>query len=127
MTSTTLSTYQKDALRTLSHVSFVNEVNPHLIHAAMGLCTEAGELLDAIKRRAFYGAPIDEVNVKEELGDLMWYIAVACEAIGITIDDACKSNVDKLKRRFPKSFTTGHATHRNLDAERAALEGVTSA
>ena len=30
MTSTTLSTYQKDALRTLSHVSFVNEVNPHL-------------------------------------------------------------------------------------------------
>ena len=41
-----------------------------LLHAAMGLCTESGEFMDMMKKHILYGKTIDEVNLKEELGDL---------------------------------------------------------
>lgn len=119
--------YQQAALRTLSDQNFISTVNPDLMHAAMGLATESGELLDAIKKRAFYGKALDEVNLIEELGDLMWYIAVACEALGTTIDAVCAANIEKLKRRYPHRFTSEHAINRDLTAERAALAGEAAA
>lgn len=123
----TLNEYQQAALRTLSDQCFVQTINPDLLHAAMGLVTESGELLDALKRRAFYGKALDEVNLIEELGDLMWYIAVACEALGTTIDAVCAANIEKLKRRYPHRFTSEHAINRDLEGERAALAGGAAA
>lgn len=48
----------------------------NLLHASLGLITELGELTDIYKRNIFYGKEIDLVNVKEELGDIMWYLAI---------------------------------------------------
>lgn len=53
-----------------------------LRHSAMGLITEAAELLDAYKKHIYYGKPLDRVNIEEEVGDLAWYYALMCDVAG---------------------------------------------
>lgn len=119
----TAGTYQQNALRTLSDKYHIGAINPDLMHAAIGLATESGELLDAIKKCVFYGKPLDVVNVKEELGDLLWYLAVACHATGTTIDEVGALNIAKLKARYPDRFTEAKANERDTDHEREVLQG----
>jgi len=101
------------------NVRFMNDVN--LVHGAIGISTEAGEILDAVKKHVFYGKPIDPINMKEELGDVLWYMALIAEHCGFTFDEAMQSNVSKLQKRFPEKFTEDQAINRNLDAEKEAL------
>lgn len=94
-----------------------------LLHAVMGLVTETGELMDALKRKLIYGKGIDRVNVMEECGDLLWYIALALDACDYTIEEAMERNITKLKKRYPDGYSDTNALNRDLEAERAALEG----
>lgn len=93
-----------------------------LLHAAMGLTTESGEFMDALKKHFFYGKPIDETNLVEELGDELWYIALALRTLGSSFEDAMERNIKKLRVRYPAKFEERRALERDLDAERAALE-----
>lgn len=93
-----------------------------LDHAAKGIFTEGGEFMDALKRFQFYGAELDEVNMKEELGDILWYVALAMRALGTTFDEEMDRNIRKLFKRFPTKFDKTLVLNRNLDAERAELE-----
>lgn len=101
----------------------------HLLHGAIGLQTEAGEILDAVKKALIYGKPLDEVNVKEELGDVYHYAEYCNTAIGSTREQCEAANVAKLQKRYPNGFNEKDAVNRNLDAERVALEvgGATDA
>jgi NTP pyrophosphatase (non-canonical NTP hydrolase) len=94
-----------------------------LLHVAMGLCTEAGEFLDVLKKHIFYGKPIDDVNLVEELGDTSWYQRIGCDALEITFTEMLLRNVRKLRARFPEKFTEANANERDLDTERRILEG----
>jgi len=94
-----------------------------LLHASIGITTESGELADTLKKHIFYGKPLDTVNAIEEVGDLLWYAALACEALGTTLEDAMERNIVKLKARYPEKFEAQRAIERDLTAERAALEG----
>ena len=93
-----------------------------LLHSMIGLCTESGEIQDMMKKHIFYGKDIDRVNFKEELGDLMWYIAIACNELDIPLEDVMKTNVDKLRARYGDKFTEEAALNRNLSKEREILE-----
>jgi NTP pyrophosphatase (non-canonical NTP hydrolase) len=93
-----------------------------LDHAQKGLASEVGEFTDALKKYVEYAAPLDLVNLAEELGDVMWYVALACNAMGITLEDVMARNIKKLETRYPAKFTTKDALLRNLDAERKILE-----
>ena len=66
-----------------------------LIHAMIGLCTETGEFQDALKKHIFYGKEIDKVNLKEELGDLCWYISIALDELGLSFEEIMQTNIDK--------------------------------
>lgn len=92
------------------------------MHAADGLVTESGELLDMLKKHLFYGKDFDRVNVIEELGDLFWYQAILCHALGIDPSQVMEKNIAKLKSRFGDKFNTEGALDRNLDREREILE-----
>lgn len=96
--------------------------NLRLLHAAIGLCTETGELQDALKKSIFYGKPLDRTNLAEELGDVMWYIAIACDALGVSLEGVMEKNIAKLKARYGDKFTQHAALNRNLEAERTILE-----
>lgn len=94
-----------------------------LLHSLIGVAGECGEFAAAIQRWLYYGKELNTANVKEELGDLMWYIAQACRALNITIEDLMTSNLNKLKFRYPERYTDFHAAEENRDrnAEAAAM------
>jgi len=92
------------------------------LHCAIGIVTEAGELLDAFKKNIYYCKPFDKVNLKEEIGDLMWYISNFCRLNGFDLEDIMKININKLKVRFPEKFSNELAENRDLEAERRELE-----
>lgn len=97
--------------------------NIRLLHAGIGLATESGEILDQLKKAIFYGKPLDKVNLAEEIGDQMWYMAIMADALGVNFDDIQAKNIAKLKARYGDKFTEAAALERNLDAERKILEG----
>ena len=93
-----------------------------IIHASMGINTENGELQDQLKKHFFYGKQLDEVNLKEELGDLFWYCAILADALGTTFEKEMERNIEKLTSRYPEKFTKDDAINRNLNNEREILE-----
>ena len=97
-----------------------------LLHGAIGICTEAGELQDALKRHFFYGKALDPVNVKEELGDLMWYINIVCSELNITLEQVMEANIAKLEKRYEGGFTEQKAINRDTGTERTILENGSS-
>lgn len=112
--------YMQEAPRTESFVYDVE--NPRIEHAIIGISTEAGELLDALKKQKFYGKDLDKVNLKEEGGDILWYLALLFDALGTDFGTEMQRNIDKLKTRFPEKFTQDAAFDRDLDKERETLE-----
>jgi NTP pyrophosphatase (non-canonical NTP hydrolase) len=92
------------------------------LHMAIGISTEAGELLDAFKKQLAYGKEIDYVNVMEEVGDLFWYIANLMRMLDINFQDTLQINIDKLRIRYPDKFSEDRALNRDLKKEREILE-----
>ena len=75
-----------------------------LLTAGIGINAEGGEFLEIIKKMVFQGKPWDDHNREHliiELGDLMWYVAQACMALGVSFDDVIARNVTKLEKRYP--------------------------
>lgn len=72
--------------------------------AADGLSAEAGEFMEIVKKITFQGKPYSEENIfhmKRELGDVMWYWANACMALGMDPYEVIDENIRKLESRFP--------------------------
>ena len=70
----------------------------------LGLAGEAGEVADIIKKHFAGAKELDLTHLKEELGDVLWYIAEACDCFGFTLEDVAKFNIEKLKKRHPNGF-----------------------
>ncbi len=83
-----------------------------LIHAALGVAGEAGELVDAIKKHVIYGKPLDVANVLEEVGDTMFYLVALLNTLGITAESVINENVNKLTKRYPTTYTNKDALER---------------
>lgn len=89
-----------------------------LLTASVGVCAEGGEFMEIVKKMAFQGKPYNEDNVyhmKRELGDIMWYMAQACIALGVTFEELVEMNVEKLEARYPGgSFDVHHSENRQV-------------
>ena len=75
-----------------------------LLTASVGMCAEAGEFTEIVKKIVFQGKPVNEDNLfhlKRELGDIMWYVMQACMGLGTDLDEIIEMNVEKLKARYP--------------------------
>lgn len=70
------------------------------LHAIVGLCGEAGELADAIKKEVIYGKTPDRANIVEELGDIQWYIQFVMNMYDINPTEVFQGNADKLAKRY---------------------------
>lgn len=116
----TLNDYMESAWRTAPENSSQND---DIKHGIYGLITELGEFTDVIKKRDFYKKEVDRTNLIEELGDSLWYIAILCRGLGITLEEVANININKLKARFPNKFSEDAAKNRDLQKERDILEG----
>lgn len=124
-----MKNYQQLALKTdhqsYDHVAkrFTPEMS-RLTHAALGLSTEANEFADQLKKHLIYGKELDKTNLIEELGDICWFIALACDELGSSFEEIQQININKLKARYGEKYSDEKAINRNLNRERQYLEGV---
>ena len=75
-----------------------------LLTAAVGLSAEGGEFMEIVKKMVFQGKPWNDDNREHliiELGDVMWYVAQACMALGVDFEEVLEVNVKKLEKRYP--------------------------
>jgi NTP pyrophosphatase (non-canonical NTP hydrolase) len=93
-----------------------------ITHMLFGMITEIGELVDIFKKDMAYKKPVDWVNVNEEIGDLMYYVASFCRINYLNLEQIILTNKEKLEARYPEKFTEHHALNRDLDKERKILE-----
>lgn len=76
-----------------------------LLTSAVGINAEGGEFMEIVKKMVFQGKPYTEDNREHliiELGDIMWYVAQACMALEVSIDEVVARNVQKLLKRYPE-------------------------
>lgn len=83
-----------------------------LLDGACGLAGEAGEVVDAIKKYNFQGHQLDKSEIENELGDVLWYVALICDTLSIDLEDVARRNLDKLRTRYPKGFSSENSLKR---------------
>lgn len=119
--------------QTVSYEQFVtalikerNDREKNLEHMVLGICGEAGEIADAVKKSSIYGKPLDRQNIVEELGDIEFYLAGLRQMLGITFKEVFEANVAKLKARYPSGYTDAAAIERADKAAEIKTIDVTS-
>ena len=111
------STVSKPSLFYGSLISRLNELDTEsakfgvgisqLLTASAGLSAESGEFTEVVKKIVFQGKELNEDNIfhmKRELGDICWYLAVACSALNTSLEEVLVMNVEKLSARYPAGF-----------------------
>jgi NTP pyrophosphatase (non-canonical NTP hydrolase) len=76
-----------------------------LLTAAIGITAEGGEFAEIVKKISFQGKPYNEqsrTHMIKEMGDVMWYIAQGCIALGTNLEEVLEMNVEKLTSRYPE-------------------------
>lgn len=92
-----------------------------LLHAILGLQSESGELMNELINSILEDRPVNTLNIREELGDTMWYTSLGIDSIQSTFGETGYYNIEKLKVRYPNKFNTFDAVNRNLEQEQTAL------
>ena len=109
MDNFSLNDYQKLANRT-SGAGKAGE--RRMIIAALGLAGEAGEFANMVKKLTAHGHDISATELADELGDVLWYLAEAASASGLSLTDIAQQNVDKLRARYPDGFSEERSRNR---------------
>lgn len=104
--------YQKLAMRTASLNTEMKIPNRLILNGALGLGGESGEVQDLIKKFMFQGHELNEDKLREELGDICWYIAMLAEGLNYPLEEVLKANIEKLKKRYPAGFEVERSLHR---------------
>lgn len=105
--------YQRLALRTMRPNQ---ERSQRLANFALGLTGEAGETGDSIKKMVFHDHPFDPDKIRDELGDVLWYLAALASTCDLSLDEIADHNLAKLMRRYPQGFST-HDSLQRVDVE----------
>jgi len=93
-----------DALDSIEEKGIAPE---RILTASIGMASEAGEFSDIIKKIVFQGKEVNEETIRHlklEIGDVMWYIAQACMALNVSLEEVIRMNIEKLEKRYPGGF-----------------------
>ncbi|SRR6266700_7356048 len=95
-----IAEYTKEVHRTCS----VKEPKELLTLTALGIAGEAGEVVDTVKKVLYHSHELDISALRKEVGDLLWYMVLLCDTVGLTLEDVMQANVEKLRQRYPDGF-----------------------
>jgi NTP pyrophosphatase (non-canonical NTP hydrolase) len=91
--------YQSEASQTALYPRRMS----NLEYPTLGLAGEAGEVANIVKKiqRDHGGVLNDETRgkLKDELGDVLWYISACADELGLTLQEIAEYNVNKLAKR----------------------------
>ena len=94
-----INEYQKLAMRTINKDLSERDM---LINGVMGLCGESGEAIDLVKKHIAHNHELNKEHLAKELGDVAWYLAETATALGYSLEDILKMNINKLKKDIQK-------------------------
>lgn len=102
-----LNDYQAKAMRTRGIYTprVFSEREQQLMAGCLGLAGESGEFVDSVKKAFFHNKEIPDEVLSKEIGDLLWYAALICDAKGWKLGDIAAYNIHKLKVRYPQGFS----------------------
>ncbi len=97
--------FQTQVNKTPNHLPEKDMAYQNALHAAMGMVTEAAEILDPFKKN-LYGKqkPLDYANLRDEAGDMFYYLNAFLNATGFSLNDIVRDNVVKLANRYAENF-----------------------
>lgn len=107
-----LNYYQQRALQTAINRNGKNE----LFHLALGLAGETGEVMEKLKKAVRDNESVItedmKQDLKKELGDVLWYLAVFADYLGIKLQDVADLNLEKLADRQKRNKLSGSGDNR---------------
>lgn len=111
-----------DMVRALckSGADIAEEITPedaHSLRMVVGIFSESGELLDAVKKATIYRKPLDRENVIEELGDIEFYMEGLRQGLNITREETLEANIGKLGKRYEGFNYSNEAAQARADEE----------
>lgn len=83
-----------------------------ILNGCYGMCGEAGECIDLLKKVEFQGHAFEPLKLLDELSDVLWYVAETAAGLGYTLEDVANYNINKLQDRYPKGFSAENSIHR---------------
>jgi len=107
-----LDTFQGAARRT----ALYPDVGQNPIYPTLGLCGEAGEIAEKVKKilrdqgGVFDQSSRDELRL--ELGDVLWYVAQLAAELGLSLEEVAQANLGKLSSRAERGTLGGDGNHR---------------
>jgi NTP pyrophosphatase (non-canonical NTP hydrolase) len=104
----TVKEYEQDCLRTLE-----TDGKTGILQGLLGLGGETGECMDILKKHMFQGHAFDKGHMARELGDVAWYLAISANAIGYSLEDIFRINMEKRKERYPDGFESDRSVNRD--------------
>ncbi len=105
----TINEYQKLAMTTQNKELSDRDI---LINGVMGLCGEAGEVIDIVKKHISHGHELNREKLIAELGDVAWYLAELATVLNVDLEDILKGNIEKLRKRYPEGFSKEKSINR---------------
>jgi NTP pyrophosphatase (non-canonical NTP hydrolase) len=102
--------YQDLAMRTSANTAS----DRLLLNGVMGLCGEAGECIDVVKKHIFQGHALDKAKIIDEAGDCLWYLASLASALDVSLAEIAEGNVNKLRKRYPDGFEAARSVSRDV-------------
>lgn len=104
----TLNEYQRLAARTIAPGMATGQMTAHALH---GMVSEIGEL-HGLYQKVWQGHTLDTAHAMKEVGDLLWFVAEYCTAMGWSMDEVAETNINKLRARYPDGFDAERSLHR---------------
>ncbi len=105
-----INEYQRLAMKTLNPKLDKRDI---LINGVMGLCGEAGEAIDIVKKHLAQGHELHKDKLVEELGDVAWYLAELAMVLEVDLDTILTNNIKKLAKRYPEGFKEEDSIYRD--------------
>ncbi|MGZ6360896.1 MAG: nucleoside triphosphate pyrophosphohydrolase family protein [Ktedonobacterales bacterium] len=104
-----IDTYRADVRRTMPDLPFREQ----LLCGALGIGGEAGECIDLVKKHVFQGHDLDRATIRDEAGDLLFYLVYLLDVCGISLTEVMPANVQKRRERYPTGFTVERSRNRD--------------
>ena len=86
-----------------------------LMTSSIGLASEGGEFSEIVKKVLFQGKTMDQsvrFHMERELGDILWYLSNACNALNINLQQVMEENERKIIARYPEGFSVSRSENR---------------
>lgn len=108
----TFKEYQKKSRKTAIYPN----AGRNFVYPTLGLAGEAGEVANKIKKIMRDDnnqiTPLKKEELKDELGDVLWYVAQLATEAGLNLDEIAENNIEKLMSRHKRSRLSGSGDNR---------------